>query len=367
MSVFFGTTLRERTFTFANTSGCRYSSGSRTTDQTWPTPALWRNTASNSTASLAVGAQGQPGLPIRKRRREAETGLNDGNLAAAGRNGTAPHKRVKGGASGGVIAAAQSRGRTSHSAALRTPKGKNQKPKAKGRGVEEPATPSAQGMSNYSLLGSGFQQDWTADSVQEGVRRIGGRVEGGAGQLSNNVVQQGEEIDDTENDQLGDQAENGPFKIPKGINKWRRALLVATEDDWACGAVRQLKCRVCPDSVFKNWTPFNKHADTAEAHPSPSEIRYCGHCGDPFGRGDAFARHCKEPPRECVNISPEKAREKREVTEREHEEFIKRVERCQETGEDIGKTFAQIIKEKYPDSCKKRIRQDRGQLGRSRT
>jgi len=366
VSVFFDTTFRERTFTFANARGCRYSSGSRIADQAWPTPAVGRSPTSNSTAPLEVGAQGQPGLPIRKRRREAETGLNDGNLAAVGCNGTAPHKRVKGGVPGGVLAAAQSRGRTTHSAAIRTPKGKNQKPKAEGCGVDEPTTPSAQGMSNNSLLGSGFQQDWTADSVQEGVPRIGGRVEGGTWQLSN-VVQQGEKIYDTEDGLLGDQAEDGLFKIPNGINKWRRALLMATEDDWARGTVRQLKCRVCPDSMFKTWTAFNKHADTAEAHPSPSEIRYCGHCGDPFGRGDAFARHCKEPPRECVNISPEKAREKREVTERAHEEFKKRLERCQETGEDIGKTFAQIVKEMYPDSCKKRIRQKGGQLGRSRT
>ena len=328
---------------------------------------MGRSTTANPTTSLAVGAQGQPGLTIRKRRREAETGLNDGNLPAVGCYGTAPHKRVKGSASGGVSGAAQSRSRTSHSAAIRTPKGKNQKPKAEGRGVEEPATPSAQGMSNHSLLGSGLQQDWTADSVQGGVPRIRGRVEGGTGQLSNNVVEQGEKIYDTENGQLGDQAEDGPFKIPKGINKWRRAMLMATEHDWARGAVRQLKCRVCPDSVFRNWTAFNKHADTAEAHPSPSDIRYCGHCGDPFGRGDAFARHCKEPPRECIDISPEKAREKREATERAHEEFRKRLEHCQETGEDIGKTFAQVVKEMYPDSCKKRIRKGRGQWGRSRT
>jgi ribosome-binding protein aMBF1 (putative translation factor) len=119
--------------------------------------------------------------------------------------------------------------------------------------------------------------------------------------------------------------------------------------------------------VFKNWTVFNKYADTAEAHPSPSEMRYCDRCGDPFGRGDAFVRHCKEPPRECVNTSPEKAQEKREVAEREHKAFVERVERFQETGEDIGKTFAEIIKETYPDSCKKRIRQGQGQSRRSKT
>jgi len=64
-----------------------------------------------------------------------------------------------------------------------------------------------------------------------------------------------------------------------------------------------------------------------------------------------------DPPRECQDISPEKAREKRDVTERAHDKFKNRLERCQETGEDIGKTFVQVIKEMYPDSCKKRIGQ----------
>ena len=37
---------------------------------------------------------------------------------------------------------------------------------------------------------------------------------------------------------------------------------------------------------------------------------------------------------------------------------MERVERFQGTGEDIGKTFAEIIKEKYPDSCKNAFDRD---------
>jgi hypothetical protein len=199
-----------------------------------------------------------------------------------------------------------------------------------------------------------------ADSVRKGAPWIGGGVEGGTWKVDDSVVSKVKKgTTPRTNDQLGDQAQDGLFQISEDINNWRMALLMATEDDWARGAVRQTQVSVCPDSVFKNWTVFNKHADTAEAHPSPSGMRYCGRCGDPFGHGDTFARHCNEPPGECINTSPEKARKKCEVTEREHKAFVERVERFQETGEGIGKTFAQIIKEKYPDSCKKRIRQGR--------
>jgi hypothetical protein len=46
-----------------------------------------------------------------------------------------------------------------------------------------------------------------------------------------------------------------------------------------------------------------------------------------------------------VTTQPEKAREKRQVTEIAHENFMKRLEHCQESGDEIGKSFATIIKE----------------------
>jgi hypothetical protein len=218
-------------------------------------------------------------------------------------------------------------------------------------------------MSSHLLEGPRFLRELPADPVQEDLIRVEGSMEGGTWQLDNSVVQQGEEIHDTEdNHHLVDQAQDSLFQIPEGINRRLRTLLVATEANWTRGAVRQLRCRLCPNFVFNSWVAFNKHADTAEAHPSPSKIHYCGHCGDPFGRLDALTRHRNKPPHECQDTSPEKAQEKREVAERELEDFEKRLERFQETDEDIGKTFAQIMKEKYPDSCKKRIGQGRGRL-----
>jgi len=49
-----------------------------------------------------------------------------------------------------------------------------------------------------------------------------------------------------------------------------------------------------------------------------------------------------------------KAAEKRAVTEEEHRTFIQRLDHCLATGEDIGRPFSQIIKERYPKSSKKR-------------
>ena len=74
---------------------------------------------------------------------------------------------------------------------------------------------------------------------------------GGCWQINDSVIREGEEISDAENGKLGDQAQDRLVQIPEGINNWRRALLMSTEEDWARGAVRQLKCRVCPNSLFK--------------------------------------------------------------------------------------------------------------------
>jgi hypothetical protein len=141
------------------------------------------------------------------------------------------------------------------------------------------------------------------------------------------------------------------FKIPNKFKPAHKALLLATEADLARGTVQVIKCRLCPDTTLKTWEDYKRHCDTMEAHPL--KISFCESCGDFFARGDALARHQKTPPPECASVTPAKAAEKRRVTQNAHSEFIERLDGCLKTGEDIGKPFSQIIKEKYPDSSKK--------------
>jgi hypothetical protein len=71
-------------------------------------------------------------------------------------------------------------------------------------------------------------------------------------------------------------------------------------------------------------------------------------------RAATLKRHLNRPPPECHKVTPVKAAEKHRVTEEEHEDFIRRLEHGLITGEDIGRSFSQIIKDKYPESSKKR-------------
>jgi hypothetical protein len=51
------------------------------------------------------------------------------------------------------------------------------------------------------------------------------------------------------------------FEIPKDFKTGYQALLAATKADWARGAVREIKCRLCPDAKFKKWGEFKRHCD----------------------------------------------------------------------------------------------------------
>jgi hypothetical protein len=149
----------------------------------------------------------------------------------------------------------------------------------------------------------------------------------------------------------GSEAAGGKiFYIPRRLEKRHRALLDAKPADWARGTIRVLKCRLCPDAGFTNWADYKRHCDKMEAHPR--EIEFCETCGDFFARPDSLVRHRKSRPRRCLRVGSHAAKEKRRKTIVAFKDFQARLELCLETGEDIGVSFAQLIKEEFPDSSK---------------
>jgi hypothetical protein len=205
-----------------------------------------------------------------------------------------------------------------------------------------PADPNSQADRCLSLLGPRFPQGWAEEDADGRLIWVEGSVEEGV------VEQQQEQVQE---DKL--------FEIPQDFETWHEALLVATQADWARGVVKEIKCRLCPDARLNTWERFKRHCETAEGHPL--RIHFCDDCGDFFARSDSLKRHCEYPPAGCLGIPPEKADEKRRMTQDTHNEFIARLERCLGTGEDIGMPFSHIIKNKYPDSSKK-CRRGEGRL-----
>jgi len=227
-------------------------------------------------------------------------------------------------------------------------------------GAERLAALYAQGDSKLSLQGPSVQQGSTGVIAQEK------SVEATTWHQIDSTMPQEERTAYSVRNGQPREAQGTLFYIPRQLDRRYRALLKATSDDWARGAIRVLKCRLCPGAGFSNWRDFKRHCREMEAHPV--RISFCDHCGDFFARGDSLKRHCKSRPQECREVGPVMAETKRRETKKAHKDFKERLKRCLYSGEGIGRDFAQIIKEMYPTSSKRGSRQqNRLQKPRSRS
>ena len=262
-----------------------------------------------------------------------------------------PQKRVKSSKVNGIPKTARSAIRTRHKPVARIPKPKiNSGPKQLVRGAERLAAQDSQGFHHRSLLGPSLQQGWAEEAADGQLIWVEGSVEEMA-RRTNSAVQRQQ--------QQQEEVQQECFEIPNDFKTGYKALLVATQADWARGEVREIKCRLCPDTNFKKWGEFKRHCDFMETHPLT--IYFCEQCGDYFARSDACQRHCKNRPPECLRATPEKAAVKRRTTQREHDKFIRRLEGYLATGEEgIRMSFSKTMKDMYPKSSKKNIRGSRG-------
>jgi hypothetical protein len=251
-----------------------------------------------------------------------------------------PQKRVRASKPNGIPKAARSAPRTRHKPAARIPNSEIiREPKEAGRGAERLATPNSQRIHHQSLLGPSLNQGWAVEAADGQLIWVEGRVEDVVQGIDNTAPQRQQEKEEYVN-------------IPTDFKTGYQALLVATQADRARGAVREIKCRLCPDAKFKKWAEFKRHCECTEAHPLT--IYFCAHCGDYFARIDSCQRHCENQPAECLRVTPEEGDAKQRATKREHDEFIGRLQRSLTTGEDIGTSFSKTIKDLYPESSKKR-------------
>jgi hypothetical protein len=255
-----------------------------------------------------------------------------------------PRKRVRGGMADGILNTVQSTtiSRTRHKHKARIPKPMNNNgPKQPVCGAERLATPDSQGFHHRSLLGPSLQQGWAAEAADGRLIWVEGSVEELAHSTDTTVRQ--DQQDEVEQECL--------FKIPKGFTEEYQALLVATRADLARGTIREIKCRLCPNTKFNEWGQFKRHCDCTESHPL--KISFCEYCGDYFARSDSCQRHRENRPAQCRRVSPERAATKRKETLKAHREFLKII--IDSAGEEvIGMPFSKTMKGICPDSSKKR-------------
>jgi hypothetical protein len=289
-----------------------------------------------------------------KRRRGAEASDDHAEVIKdGGRSG--PRKRVKGRMSiNGVLEAAGSTSGARRQLSNKTPGKSNGKSEAVGRGAGRLAAMDAHEVYHRFLLGPSVQKEPTETTAQVKLPWVEGREQDVTWQHEDSAVQPQEAINGARDEQQ-EEGEGNLFKIPKRLSGGHRGLLKATAEDWACGAVREPKCRLCPGAAFSNWEGFKRHCDRTEAHPL--ELSFCSHCGDCFAREDSLKRHRTNRPPECKSTTPEEALAKQRAIERVHGEFLKELERCLGTEEVIETPFAQMVKDMFPGSSKRGSRQ----------
>jgi hypothetical protein len=191
-------------------------------------------------------------------------------------------------------------------------------PREAGGGAEKDATPNAQGIHPLPLLGPSFEQGWAVEAADGQLTWVEGSVEEEAVYHINSTVQ-GQQQEETKDEKVGRFARSS--------------------------------AQLCPDIKLKTWEDFKLQAPLRHHGGASLKISFCDDCGDFFARG-SLERRCRNPPTECFNVTPEKADAKRRETEKVHDKFRTRLEGFLRTGEDIGRPFSQIIKEKYPYSSK---------------
>jgi len=153
----------------------------------------------------------------------------------------------------------------------------------------------------------------------------------------------------------------GLYAIPSTLTERQRLMLRTTEDDVERGAVRVIKCKLCPTVNLSSWQCFRRHCKTSEDHPA--ELTFCDRCGDYFGRRDSEKRHKgKKYQEECRATPRDQAEWKKKTTERLFKDFKANMEHCLRTGEELGPRFAAIAKATVPTTSKKIFKHKRIQL-----
>jgi hypothetical protein len=216
-----------------------------------------------------------------------------------------PRKKIKGKmAIKRVLVAAGSTSRACQKPITETPIEQN-KSKAAERGAGELAAPNVHEVYPRFLLGPSVQGS-TVTTVQGAPPQVAGSEQGATWHHVGGTVERQQEAGYEAEDGRPEATEKDHFRIPRRLDKVYKALLEASTEDWARGAVRVLKCRLCPNADFGNWEDYKRHCRFMEAHPH--EIVFCDHCGDFFARQDALDRHRRSPPLACVRVSSKMAK-----------------------------------------------------------
>jgi len=287
-------------------------------------------------------------MDLGERYRGADDHLDDDGLGTDDGHGVRLHEKGKTKVAT-AIEVLEAGGGSQHRAyrkpAVKTHTGVNTKSMAVGYKADMLMTPSAHGGGDQHLHVPSVQQEPTAMTTREELPLVEGSMQGATLGQSDSMVQQ-------EGTEIGFEAtENNLFYIPKRLKEDFKLFLDATSEDFERGTLHMLKCKLCPGVNFKTWDHFTRHCKSAESHPL--KLLFCDRCGDFFARGDSLVRHSDNWATECRDVAQHEAKAKRNETIAIHKGFLNNTKAYLETNQGAWTPFAQVVKERYPNSSKR--------------
>jgi hypothetical protein len=142
-------------------------------------------------------------------------------------------------------------------------------------------------------------------------------------------------------------------EVPGHLTERQRLMLEMTQAEKDRGAVRVIKCKLCPEArPFGTWVIFVRHCNSCERHPS--ELGYCPTCGDYFGRLDSRKRHNeKRYQAACLGTKQFEAEQRKERVERFLKAFNDRLTERLKNGLDFKSIFSDVMTKKLSNTSKK--------------
>jgi hypothetical protein len=266
---------------------------------------------------------------------------NSGEVGSGGpkKKGRPSATRIQGGA--------ESTKRARRSPATRTHAKTNGISKAVGRGAERLASTTAQGVYHRSLPGLGVPQGSVGAFVLEQPSWIVGREQVEARHGMGSSGSQQIAIPSVENAE----DEQGLHKIPGNLSERERLMLEVTQAEEERGAVRVIKCKLCPKARLGSWAVYQRHCNTCEKHPS--SLDFCPGCGDYFGRSDSGFRHNGKKYKGPCNKKKPDAKQKMEEVKRFLKAFDARMMHCLKNGEEFKSSFSREMNGRLQNTSKK--------------
>jgi hypothetical protein len=227
-----------------------------------------------------------------------------------------------------------------------TPAGVNTTPNAIGSQADTLVTLTARGCCDQPLQVPRVQEASMATTSQEKVPSVKGSMKGATRDRSSGM---GNKLKSTKENLR-------PLYIPKRPKEIYRLFLNATPKEIEQRTLDVLKCKLCPEVNFTTWDHFTRHCRTSEAHPL--QIVFCSRCGDFFTRRDVLERHRINRASECSGISQDNVDTKCNETRQVHQRYKLKMKDYLRTNQmqEKWRCFADVMKDRYPDSSKKRRR-----------